>query len=193
LEITVPPGRSTRNPLAKIHRADVKGAKKGGIPVTKPARMVADLARTVPPELLAEAVDDVLCRRLARLDQLVGGAGGGGRRLQRVLDAWNGDGALPGSAAEMALVRALLEAGLAAPVRQYWIAAAHARVDLAYPDDRIAIELDSFRWHAGKRPFDADRARGNRIVAAGWQLLRATPTDAGAAVSAAAQLVRRVA
>lgn len=89
----------------------------------------------------------------------------------------------------MELVRALLAAGLPPPVPQYWISAAHARVDLAYPPARIAIELDSFRWHAGRRPFDADRARGNRIVAA-WQLLRATPADTATAVSAAARLLR---
>ena len=188
LEITVPPGRGNRNPLAKVHRAEVAGVTKDGIPVTKPARMIADLARTVSDELLEEAVDDVLCRRLVRLDQL-----GGGPRLRRVLDGWNGDGALPGSLAEMALVRDLTARGLPPPVRQHWIAAAHARVDLAYPDDRIALELDSFRWHAGNRPFQTDRARGNRIVAAGWQLLRATPEDHTTAVIAAARLVRHVA
>jgi hypothetical protein len=192
LDITVPPGRSNRNPLATVHRADVAATRKDGVPVTTPARTLADLARSASAELLAEAVDDVLCRRLVRLDDLAGEP-----RLARLLDAWNGDGgdeSLPGSAAEMELVRALLAAGLPMPVRQYWIADAHARVGRAYPPpDYIAIELDSFRWHGGRRPFDADRARASRIVAAGWRLLTATPDDHATAVSAAARLLRRVA
>jgi very-short-patch-repair endonuclease len=52
-----------------------------------------------------------------------------------------------------------------------------ARVDFAYPADRVAIEFDSFRWHAGRRPFASDRARANRIEALGWHLLRVTPDD----------------
>lgn len=190
IDITVPRGRSGRNALAHVHRSEVaQQAKRHGIPLTKVNRTVADVARVVSPDLLAEAVDDVLCRRLVRLEQLEGGPA----KLRRILEAWNGEGALAASVAEMQLVRDLLAAGLPQPVRQYWIAEAHARVDLALPDYRLAIEMDSFRWHAGRRPFDADRSRGNRIVAAGWQLLRATPADTASAVTAAAQLLRRVA
>ena len=53
-----------------------------------------------------------------------------------------------------------------------------ARVDLGDPEPRVAVETDSFRWHAGRGPFRSDRVRGNRIAAAGWTVLRATPEDA---------------
>jgi hypothetical protein len=191
LEISVPPRRSNRNPLARVHRLTLgprDRTVRDNIPVTHPVRTLADLARIVAPELLEEAVDDVLCRRVVRLEDLADQ-----RPPARVVEAWNGDGALPGSPAEIALVRELTAAGLPPPRRQHWIAAAHARVDLAYPAQRIAIELDSFRWHAGKRPFETDRARGNRIVAAGWHLLRAAPGDPQPTISAAARLLRRVA
>jgi hypothetical protein len=191
LEITVPPGRSARNPLARVHRKTLEPRERtirDHIPVTHPVRTLVDLARTVAPEVLEEAVDDVLCRRVVRLEDLADE-----KPLAPVLAAWNGDGALPGSAAEISLVRALTAAGLPPPRRQHWVAAAHARVDLAYPAERIAIELDSFRWHAGTRPFESDRARGNRIVAAGWHLLRAVPGDPEPTISAAARLLRRVA
>lgn len=188
--ITVPPTGNARNPLAIVHRGVLGRADRSvrnHVPVTQPARTLADLARTASRDALEEAVDDVLCRRLVTLDRLAAGAPA---RLRAVLDAWS-PGALPGSPAEMALVRQLLGAGLPHPVRQHWIAAAHARVDLAYPAERIAIELDSFRWHGGRRAFDSDRSRGNRIVAAGWQLLRATPgMDVG---ETAARLLRRAA
>lgn len=68
-----------------------------------------------------------------------------------------------------------------------------ARVDLAYPDHRLAIELDGFRWHAGREPFRSDRIRGNRIEAAGWRPLRAAPEDGDDVVAAAGRLLRRAA
>ena len=186
LHITVPPGRSNRNALATVHRADVKLTQRDGIPTTSVSRTIADLAVKIPIELIEEAVDDVLVRHLVKLEEL------DHPRLRVVVEAWNGDGEAA-SGAEMTVVRALLAAGLPQPHRQYWIAEAVARPDLAYPDDRIAIELDSWRWHGGHRRFASDRARGNRIVAAGWQLLRATPGDLQPTITAVRTLLRRTA
>ncbi len=96
-----------------------------------------------------------------------------------MLEAWNGD-ALADGVAEMRVVRRLLAAGLPQPVRQYeiWVGGVFiARVDLAYPEFRLAIELDGFRWHAGRRPFRSDRLRRNRIEAVGWRLLETAPED----------------
>ena len=193
LDITVPPGRSNRNALARVHRSAIEGVRRDGIPVTRPSRTLLDLAGAVGGDVLEEAVDDVLCRRLCRLDELAAPAGRrGSRALRAVLDAWNGD-ALPDGVAEMRVVRRLLAAGLPQPVRQYVIR--HnglfvARVDLAYPDRRLAIELDGFRWHAGRGPFRSDRLRRNRIEAAGWRLLETAPDDIGDLVVATAAILR---
>src|SRR4051794_16156230 len=108
LDITVPLGRSGRNTLARVHRSTVEGVRREGIPVTPPSRLVLDLAGAVSGDALEEAVDDVLCRRLCRLDELDGGRS---RALRAVLEAWAGDG-LPDGAAEMRVVRRLLAAGL---------------------------------------------------------------------------------
>jgi hypothetical protein len=191
LEITVPAGRSGRNTLARVHRSDhVEGTRRDGIPVTRPARTIADLARVVSGDVLEEAVDDALCRRLCRLDDLPARGA-----LGEVLAAWNGDG-LPEGVAEMRVVRALLAAGLDQPVRQYeiWVGGVFiARVDLAYPPFRLAMELDGFRWHAGRRKFRSDRLRRNRMEAVGWRVLEAAPEDIDALVAGAAQIVRRAA
>jgi very-short-patch-repair endonuclease len=196
IEITVPPGRSNRNALARVHRSAVDGTRRDGIPVTRPARMVMDLAGVVGSDMLEEAVDDVLCRRLCRLDELTAPRGRRGSAVLRaVLDAWNGD-ALPDGVAEMRVVRRLLDVGLPQPARQHEI---HhkgqfvARVDLAYPDDRLAIELDGFRWHAGRGPFRSDRLRRNRIEAAGWRLLETAPDDIAEVCREAAGILRRAA
>jgi hypothetical protein len=191
LEITVPAGRSGRNALAKVHRSGVDGVRRDGVPVTRPSRMLHDLAGVVGEDVFEEAVDDVLCRRLCRLEDLQGG----GPVLREVLAAWNGDG-LPEGVAEMRVVRALLAEGLPAPVRQYeiWVGGVFiARVDLAYPPFRLAMELDGFRWHAGRRPFRSDRMRRNRVEAAGWRLLEAAPEDIEDLVAGAAAIVQRAA
>ena len=196
LEITVPPGRSSRNGLARVHRSSVHVVRRDGVPVTPPARTLVDLAGVVSEVRLEEAIDDVLCRRLVRLEDLVVPAGRrGSKALRAVLDAWNGD-ALPAGVAEMRVVRQLLAAGLPQPVRQYeiWVGGVFvARVDLAYPDDRLAMELDGFRWHAGRGPFRSDRLRRNRIEAAGWRLLEAAPEDIAELVDGAAAILRRAA
>ncbi len=190
LEITVPPGRSGRNSLARVHRSGVAGVRLHGIPVTRPAQTIADLARVVSGDLLEEAVDDALCRRLCRLEDLPARG-----KLREVLAAWNGEGLAEG-VAEMRVVRGLLGAGLEPPVRQYEIwhnGVFVARVDLAYPPFRLAMELDGFRWHAGRRKFRSDRMRRNRVEAAGWRLLEAAPEDIDDLVAGAAAIVRRAA
>lgn len=190
LEITVPAGRSGRNALARVHRSDVEGVQRERVPVTRPAQMLVDLAGVVTGDLLEEAVDDALCRRLCRIEDLAPR-----RALREILAAWNGDG-LPEGVAEMRVVRALLAAGLPQPVRQYeiWVGGVFvARVDLAYPPFRLAMELDGFRWHAGRRKFRSDRMRRNRVEAAGWRLLEAAPEDIGDLVAGAAGIVRRAA
>lgn len=59
-----------------------------------------------------------------------------------------------------------------------------------YPDRRLAIELDGFRWHAGRGPFRSDRLRRNRIEAAGWRLLETAPDDIDALAREAARILR---
>jgi len=51
-----------------------------------------------------------------------------------------------------------------------------ARVDLAVPDRRIAVEYDG-EWHRLKDQFSADRARLNRLREAGWVVVHITAAD----------------
>lgn len=51
-----------------------------------------------------------------------------------------------------------------------------ARVDLAYPELRLAIEYDG-AWHGEPGQFARDRRRLNGLVAAGWLVLHVTAAD----------------
>ena len=120
VSITVPAGRSARNPLATVHRTTLLPSLDRGtvdrVPVTAPARLLVDLAGEVSPPTLEEAVDDLLCRRLVALERLRARAEALGRRpgaavLDKILTAWT-PGALPDSVAEMQVVRDLVAIGL---------------------------------------------------------------------------------
>ena len=49
-----------------------------------------------------------------------------------------------------------------------------ARVDLAWPDRRVALEYDGVEWHGTAAQLGRDRARLNALLGAGWVVLHAT-------------------
>ena len=165
-------GHVVHRPLA-LPRADVTVVD--AIPVTTPGRTLVDLAGCVNADVLEEALDDALRRRLVSLAcmrwQL---RESGGRRgigvLAKMVCAC--DGGVPESSLETRLLRALRAAGLPKPAVQYRIG--RYRVDFAYVDARVAIECDGYRYHSGRRAFDDDRARQNALTAMGWRVLRVT-------------------
>jgi very-short-patch-repair endonuclease len=51
------------------------------------------------------------------------------------------------------------------------------KIDFAFPDARLAIEVDGWAYHSDVDRFRADRHKGNALVRAGWRLLRFTWHD----------------
>lgn len=51
------------------------------------------------------------------------------------------------------------------------------RIDFAYPELLIAIEVDGYGPHASRAAFQRDRSRQNDLVALGWTVLRFTWAD----------------
>jgi len=155
------------------------------IPVTTVARTIVDLSggRSVPE--LGRMADHGLRRGTLHIDDLRKCASGlrpaRGRHtskvhcvLQRRLRDYD-----PGeSDLEMRFVRALVGAGLPEPVQQHrvMLGSRRCRVDLAYPDLGLAIEVDGWQFHRTRTAFDEDRARANDLVVAGWHVVRFTST-----------------
>lgn len=80
---------------------------------------------------------------------------------------------------ESRLRLALVLAGLA-PVPQHEVlvdGCSVARVDLAFPAQRIAVEYDGRAVHERADVFASDRRRQNELVRAGWIVLRFTAAD----------------
>lgn len=150
------------------------------IPVTAPARTLIDLAGCVDSNVLEEALDDALRRRLVtvarvRWHQRELGARAGCKTLTGLLDARATTTRAPESVFETKLLRVLRAAGLPPPAVQYRVG--NYRLDFAYPDARIAIEADGFRFHSSRRQWDRDRARRYALTAMGWTLLPVTWTQ----------------
>jgi very-short-patch-repair endonuclease len=70
----------------------------------------------------------------------------------------------------------MVAAGLPEPTQQHRVRVGNRRyyIDLAYPDLKLAIEIDGWDGHRTRSAFDDDRARANDLVVAGWRLLRFT-------------------
>jgi very-short-patch-repair endonuclease len=190
LEITVPGSARARLDGVVVHESRVTGsahtAVRNGIPVSSMARTLCDLTAVVPVHekwKVERAVDEALRRKLLTVRALASVAddlAGRGRRrctvMREILERRT-PGYDPGdSVPERRIVDVLLRAGLPEPVRQHpvTIGGKQYRIDLCYPDAKIAIEYDGWDWHSGRRAFDEDRARANELVLLGYSVLRFT-------------------
>ena len=63
-------------------------------------------------------------------------------------------------------------------------------VDAAYPELKLAIEVDGFEHHSTPEAFQRDRTRQNGLVALGWTVLRFTWHDVVQRPAHVAQLIR---
>lgn len=188
IDITTARARNRRRPAAvAVHRpAEPLGPDDvttlGGIPVTRPARLLLDLAASEREPVVGRCLDECLRRKLVSLPFLErwlneAGAFRPGARLLRRLVYERAVLGVTDSELETRVLRLLRNSGLPIPHLQYEVhdrGAFLGRVDLAYPDARVAIEVDGFAPHSGKRAFHRDRARANDIQAAGWTMLRIT-------------------
>jgi hypothetical protein len=190
LEITVPAGQRARLAGVIVHQSEYLGdghtATRSRIPVTSVARTLCDLSALptlVSPSLIERALDDAIRRKLLSVraykriaEEL---ASPGRRRATVTRDIWERrtNGWQPGdSQPEVRIAELLVAAGLPRPVQQHRIRIAHrtVRVDLAYPDEMIVIEYDSWQFHGARTAFDLDRARANELELVGQCVLRFT-------------------
>lgn len=112
-------------------------------------------------------------------------------RLPRLLDSWAGRRGLVRARAVLAVadgraesptesaLRVLLSrTALPAPVPQHVLRTDGgrfiARVDLAWPVRRVAVEYDGLWHNRSDEQFQADRARLNDLIGAGWTVVHVT-------------------
>jgi very-short-patch-repair endonuclease len=96
----------------------------------------------------------------------------GSRRLRQVL---RGDAHVTLSPLESRFLDLLREAGLPLPVTNR--PAGTRRVDCRWPDHRLTVELDSYRFHNSRHSWEQDRRREREARSRGDELIRYTHGD----------------
>lgn len=150
-----------------------------GLPTTNRQRTVLDLLRVEPYGRARDLRDRALQRGWIGADTITRSVqeqpGRTGNRQLRLLVQEVVVGAQAES--ERLLHRILRDAGMTGWRAQYpvWLNGKRRDLDVAFPDLKIAIEVDGRLAHDGLSDrFDDDRARQNDLVAAGWVVLRFT-------------------
>jgi hypothetical protein len=159
-----------------------------GIPVTSIPRTIIDIGVPHGIGATARCLDEARRRELVDLVEVAAllhsvarrgrnGVGPARRILEERLQ-WD---QITDSQLEDRFLRVLQTSALPRPVGQHVVESDDgtfvARVDFAYPDHKIAIELDGAAYHSDPTTFRYDRQRQNRLVLNGWTVLRFTYWD----------------
>jgi very-short-patch-repair endonuclease len=187
-EIVVPVRRYARIPGVLVHRSvDLQPAhilERQTIPVTNPLVTILALGAVEPADVVADAINRGAALRLFRpvaIEAAVARHSRPGRDgLTTVRDALAllpdsrrpSDGVL-----ELQFARIARTYGIEGYEFQHPIRGERIRIDFAFPDVRLAIEVDDYETHGTPMGFVHDRERQNRLVVLGWTVLRFTWHD----------------
>lgn len=192
IEVTAPRGRRRRT----RHRAgftvhestdlrSVDVTLVAGFACTNLVRTFIDLGASAPEHVVEDAFDDAVRRGVVAAGAVAlryrelsrqgrRGCGPIGRILARRDPSFERSNTF-----EKALLRLVRSAGLPEPVAQLRVDGPTWTyfLDFGWPDGKVAVECDSLDWHTGLRALQHDDERQNRLVLAGWTVLRFTWRD----------------
>jgi very-short-patch-repair endonuclease len=178
-----PPPEVTAPTERRIEGVKTRRARRGeardattwqGIPVTTVPRTLVDLSSLLSFDDLARAcheagikhgttprqVEAVLARRPNSP---------GAKKLRRIL---HGDAHVTLSALERRFLKRLEAAGLPLPITNK--PAGGRRVDCRWPEHRLTVELDSYRYHSSRHAWEQDRRREREARMRGDEFRRYT-------------------
>ncbi|MDG4828731.1 DUF559 domain-containing protein [Solwaraspora sp. WMMD1047] len=177
--------RSRPHPRVAVTYADLATDDMttfAALPLTTGVRTAFDLGRRLPRTEALVALDALLHRKVVRPPELAAYLSGhprwpGAAQLRELLAVAEPRTESP---METRLRLILLDAGLPPLTAQHTVRTANGRhlgrIDLAYPDWRIAIEYEGDH-HRERAHFRRDVARLNALRAHGWLVLRFTADD----------------
>jgi hypothetical protein len=156
---------------------------RSGIPVTPPARTLVDIAPSTSMTSLGRALDAAITTGIMSSIEFMNEVEnmGRGRRkpdyLETLAEERLGSDVVE-SSGEALVLRWIAAAGLPAPTPQLRVPISQCesyRLDFAYTDLRIAIEVQSWRWHGGPVQYRRDSERSIKLAALGWTTLPVLP------------------
>ncbi len=210
VEITSPRHRRVQSDQVRTHESrflgDLDVTHLDGIAVTRPARIICDLALLVArgelrPSTLDLALQEALRRDLVDLprvwrewERLGGILRPGGRVVQELLANFVAPVHKTDSTAETQLLQLLRAAGLPEPTPQHRVDLSPtrwAKLDFAWPDAKVYCEFDPYKWHGGRDKYMRDSTRRLELADRGWLGVPVTDDELDAGARLATQLLRR--
>jgi very-short-patch-repair endonuclease len=147
------------------------------IPVTSLARTYLDIAETLTQDRLIDALE--AGQRQNKLDvgalhaAIVRNPGRRGiARLQAAIAELADEAPHLQSGLERAFRHLIRAHSLPRP--QFNVYIEEELVDMVWPEHRLIVEVDGWKWHRGKRAFGNDRRRDRKLIRAGWTVVRFT-------------------
>jgi hypothetical protein len=178
VEVTAASPRETRQEI-RVHSAaalvlEDRSASQG-IPVTAVPRTLLDFA-AVDPRFLGggvEAAERLGLLDLIAIDTLLERSRGfrGVARLRDALEIYR-DPAFTRSRLERRFLALVKRAGLPRPSMNYFVEG--YELDVYWPAERFAVELDTYDYHGGHIAFEQDRLRQEDLKLAGIEMTRVT-------------------
>jgi very-short-patch-repair endonuclease len=177
-EVTTPTERRVKGIATSRRRLPPdETMERDGVPVTTVPRTLLDLAAHLPPDDLSRACHEAgvkydttpsqVADLLARHPNT-----SGARNLRAVL---SGDVKVTLSQLERAFLEVLREEGL--PMPETNRPAGGRNVDCRWPDHRLTVELDGYRYHRSRHAWEQDRRREREAHARGDDFRRYTYGD----------------
>ena len=177
-EVTAPNERRVKGVRARhARRRKTEATTWRGIPITTVPRTMVDLASVLSLDELARACHEagVLHGTTPRQVEAVlthRPTTPGAKKLRKVM---HGDVHVTLSALERRFLKRLTEANLPLPITNK--PADGRRVDCRWPDHRLTVELDSYRYHRSRHAWELDRRREREARARGDEFRRYTRDD----------------
>ena len=190
--VHVSSSRALRPPASwvVVHKVDLEPREVTSverIPTTTPRRTLLDLGAVLTRDEVESALEAALRNgtvSLERLEHYLAIRANNGRRgagvLRRLLAERAKDYIPSESELELRLFRVLRKARLPLPVKQEVVIDQGrfiARVDFAYPDRGLVIEVHGWKYHGQRDRWNHDLRRGNRLTLAGARTLEFTWRD----------------
>jgi very-short-patch-repair endonuclease len=167
IDVTVRRGKARPRPGIAVHRSgDLPVTRHHGISITTPLRTLLDLAPLLTQPELDRAVEEAQVRGLVKVEALASAPHRALRLTARE------DASLTRSEAEQRLLALVRAADLPPPRTNVRVEG--FEVDMAWPDQRLIVEVDGFAFHSTRAAFERDRLRDQALQAAGWRVMRIT-------------------
>ncbi|MCU1394719.1 MAG: hypothetical protein JWM34_3147 [Ilumatobacteraceae bacterium] len=192
LHVVVPHGFSPMLTGAVVHRSrridlvDIV-ERDDGIRLTSPTRTLFDVADfvgdIVAASILEQLISDgrgTMATHVATVARLGHAQRHGSQTMARVIESRPKWSEAMQSGLEAKVLAEILRQQLPTPIVQFrldlrgggWI-----RFDFAWPDQRVALEVDHPFWHAGGEASHLDKQRDRLAAMEGWSTMRVTSLD----------------